>query len=229
MATNGFSDAEVDAVVAKYPGLRRTEPFILEGGFELNASYEGIAAQRSFLVRIVGSPEYPERIPTFSEIGGETDAIMARHRIRDPRNLHRNANGTACLCVKQMESKKFPPGSTLLVFTEELVVPYLYGLSEYDKNGRWPWPEYSHGALGLLEYYAETSSKSSPAELREIQSLIRLESNWKDYHKQIRRPSGDRGCPCGSRKPIKQCHPKAWRGIQNLSATIRALGLSLYR
>jgi hypothetical protein len=125
-----------------------------------------------------------------------------------------------------MERAKFPAGSDLLVFVENLAVPYLYGLVQYERHGRWLWGEYSHGALGLLEFCGESGDESSMDDIRDIIATIRREANWKDYHKQLRRPSGDRQCLCGSRKPFSRCHGRAWRGLQVLCAQLKHHGLN---
>src|ERR1700684_1267857 len=101
-------------------------------------------------------------MPALFETGGRTAAIAAKYGIEDHRDLHRNpGTGAACLCVKQEERRRFPKGANLPHFIEELVVPYLFGLSHFDDHGKWPWPDFSHGTLGIAEYYAETGNAPS--------------------------------------------------------------------
>jgi hypothetical protein len=221
----GFAESEVRAVRERYPGLHQVDGYTLEGSFDLNASFEEVVIVDAFSIRLVALPDYPESLPLMSEVGGRTDAIAAKYCIKDLRQLHRNPNGTACLCVKQMERRKVPRESDLNLFIEELVVPYLYGLSYFDNNGLWRWGEHSHGALGLLEFYAEGDTNSSIDELRVVGLTMRLEKNWKEFYKQIKRPSADRHCVCGSQRPFSKCHRRAWLGTTNLISELRRAGL----
>lgn len=223
--TNGFSQVEVEAVCERYTGLVLVDPATLEGRFDLNASYEADIISDSFEVRIAAPTDYPTSLASLTETGGRTHAIARKYGIRDLRKLHRNESGTACLCVKQMERRKVPRGSDLSVFVEALVVPYLYGLSHFDRTGSWPWGEYSHGGLGLLEFYAAGDQHSTRDEIRELATLIRKEPNWKDFYRQITRPSAERMCLCGSGKPFHKCHNRAWNGVVRLNAQLRGHGI----
>jgi hypothetical protein len=225
----GFSDAEVAVVQAKYSYLERIAPNKVGGSLELNASFEDYAIRDTFSIQIEAADDYPDHLPVLVEVGGRTAAIAAMHKISDLRDLHRNVNGSACLCVKQMEIQKFPPGSDLFVFVEDLVVPYLYGLSYFETHGHWPWPDFSHETLGLLEFYAADTAVVSAAQIKEIAGLVRVDPRWKEYHKQIRRPNSDRFCPCGSSKPFGQCHLLAYNGVRNLHEHVKRLGLRVFQ
>jgi hypothetical protein len=114
-----------------------------------------------------------------------------------------------------------------LVFVEELAVPYLYGLSYYEGHGKWPWPDYSHGGLGLLEFYAERPQEQTSEDLAEVLAAFRRERNWKEYHKQLRKPSSKRACLCGSGRPFDTCHNRAWLGVTHMRTELERLGLNL--
>ena len=191
----------------------------------LNASFNDVLIQDVFDIRIVAGDDYPKFLPTLEEIGGRTQQIVTKYGIKDLRSLHRNPNGTACVCVKQMERRKFPFGSDLTVFVEELAVPYLYALSHFDQTGKWPWGELSHGALGLLEFYADEGASSSEDELREVAALIKRDPMWRAYFKQARRPNGERRCLCGSKKRFRDCHPRAWKGVSRLHQELKRQGV----
>jgi len=221
-----FSDAEVADVRARYPELEIRESGALEGTVNLEAEYKGRRITDRFLVRITASNPHSSRTPALFEIGGRTKAIASKYGIGDLRILHCNFDGTACVCVKQVEKEKFPPGATLLTYLEKLAIPYLYGLSCYDQDGSWPWGDYTHGPLGLLEYYAENRQEQLEADVVEvIEAMKRDPMHWGMYRKQLRSPSAKRSCPCGSNVAFGKCHTLAWRGTQHLSAEIRRLKL----
>ncbi|MEK7511249.1 MAG: hypothetical protein AAB582_03365 [Patescibacteria group bacterium] len=221
-----FSDEEIAKVTARYPRLARIDSGTVEGILDLNAVYDGKTLTDNFHIRITAFNPNSERVPALYEIGGRTEAIAKKWNMSDLRDLHRNPNGTACVCVKQLEKEKFPPGSNLFTFVEQLVVPYLYGLSHYESSKTWLWGEFSHGGLGLLEFYADRHTPQTVEDISEILPSIRKELNWKEYHKQLRSPSAKRACLCGSGKPFGRCHSKAWKGLGQLTAEIERLGLN---
>lgn len=225
-----FTAEEISEVKNRYPRLRTTDNGAVEGDIDLHAVYGGEERRDAFQVRIVALPDYPDSMPLLLETGGRTAAIATKHRIKDHRDLHRNpGTGTACLCVKQEEAVRFPTGAGLLHFIEELVVPYLFGLSHFDEHGKWPWPDYSHGALGNLEYYGDAAEDPSNESISATLDLLKQGGSWRELRRQIRKPSAMRMCVCGSRKPISRCHKGVWAGITKLNADIQRLGLDLRR
>lgn len=221
-----FSDEEISAVKLRYPGLERTGPGAVEGILEMDAVYDGEPLKDSFQVRITAMNPNSFRVPALYEIGKRTEAIAEKLGLTDLRTLHRNKDGTACVCVKQIEKRMYPPGSSLFIFVEELAVPYLYGLVHYEHNRVWPWGDYSHGSMGLLEFYAEDTTPQIAEDIMEIFSTIRKELNWKEYHKQLRKPSAERSCLCGSGRPFRVCHKKAWGGLQHLHSEMTRLNFN---
>jgi hypothetical protein len=202
----------------------------VEGDFDLHAIYDGEERRDVFQVRLVAPRDYPDSIPLLFETGGRTAAIAAKYGIEDQRDLHRNpGTGTACVCVKQEEQRRFPKGAKLSHFIEELVVPYFFGLSHFDEHGKWPWPDYSHGTLGIIEYYADAGDDPSIESIRSTVNLLRHDFGWRELRRQIRKPSAMRMCVCGSRKPISCCHKGVWAGITKMNRDIQKLGLDVWR
>jgi hypothetical protein len=225
-----FTQEEVDAVQAKFPKLKLEKQGVWRGVLDFFAEYEGYQIRGSYKICIITPYTYPSQLPFLIEIGGRTQAIAKKYGITDLRQLHCNPrlHNMACLCAKQEEKIKFPPGSNLVVFINELVIPYLFGLSYFDKHGKWaPWGEYSHGGLGVLECHAEYSGEITKQDIEEVTRILRADENWKECSKQLRKPSGERFCICSSRKPFKKCHKKAWEGLQRLHSDIQKYGLNV--
>lgn len=215
-------------IAARYPRLRLTEAGIIEGIFDLHAVFDGEERKDAFSVRIAPSND-PRSIPTLTEIGGRTAMIAAKYGITNFANLHQNPGGTACLCVKQDEANRFPKGAGLVHFIEELVVPYLFGLSHFNDNGKWPWRDYSHGVLGIAEYYGDAVGAPSLQAIAATLDLLKADATWREFSRQIRKPSAMRRCMCGSRRPISYCHKHVWIAIQKLNSDIHGLGLDMRR
>lgn len=215
-----FFRGEVEEVLAKHPGLRRIEPGVLQGLIEVNHAHDGVALIDRFRVRLTAglSPRFP--IPSLFEIGGRTEAIAQKHRLGGTDALHKNHDGSACVCVAQERTERFPPGSSLLNFVENLAIPYLYSLSYFERFGRLPWGEYSHGAMGLLEYYDRKNLPVPPDEdlLLLVASMKASTGRWRQFRRQLLKQSGKRRCPCGSGKPFTRCHSRARRGLKRLLA-----------
>lgn len=191
----------------------------------MHAVYNGIELSDNFQIQVTNLNPHSKQIPALREVGGRTQSIANKWKITDLRSLHHNIDGTACVCVKQVEQQKFPPGSSLMTYIEELVVPYLYSLAYFEQHQRWPWGDYSHGVLGLLEFYAGRSRLQSREELDSILPNIRREKNWQNYHKQLRKPSPEKQCLCGSGKAFRSCHPRVWDGLLHLSSEMRRIGV----
>jgi len=224
-----FSDEEIAAVKARYPGLDRTGPGAIEGTLNMEAVFDGQSLKDSFQVRITATNPNSDRVPALYENGGRTKAIADKYGFSDLRTLHRNMDGTACVCVKQVEKRKFPPGSDLLVFIEELAVPYLYALVHYEKNERWPWGEYSHGTLGLLEFAADDQDEQTREDIEQIAATVRRDMHWKRYVKHLRNANSGKTCPCGSGKKFDVCHERAHRGLLRLNTDLKRLKLNPYK
>lgn len=223
-----FSDEEIALVRERYQQLKRTGPGVVEGILTMQAVYDGERIDENFQVKITAQNPNSHRIPALYETGGRTKAIAEKYAIVDLRALHYNPNDeTACVCVRQEEKYKYPPGSDLLTFIENLAVPYLYGLTFYDQHQRWPWGDYAHGSLGLLEFYADEPIEQNEEDVNDVLTAIRKEINWKDYHKQIRNPNEKKACVCGSGKPFGTCHEKVCAGLNHLRGELNRLGMNL--
>lgn len=223
-----FSEKEIQAVKARFPKLELVQSKVWEGDLDLFATYNDVEIQDLYKISITVPSAYPNEIPLLREIGGRTQEIANKWGLMDLRTLHHNPeNGTACLCVKQEESERFPSGSDLVKFIDELVVPYLYGLSSYEERREWPWKEYDHGGLGLLAYEGEKLGNHTRETIVAIMRSIFLDQrNWARYRQQLRQPKGHCSCLCGSRIPLYACHKKVWAGIQHLHECMARLGMS---
>jgi hypothetical protein len=221
-----FDESEVQEVMARYPGLRQAGAGALEGVIEIHHQHGAVVRQDSFSIRLTAH-NGTSRLPALREVGGRSKAIVLRHGLEDVRALHQNlVEGTACVCIKQEEAERFPPGARLLTFVDQLAIPYLYGLSYLDEFGKWPWGEYNHGGLGLLEFYADNPGQGTKQEFEEVLASLRAGSDWPDYHRQLRKPSSKRACICGSGKAFGKCHRRAWRGLKSLASALARVGLN---
>lgn len=232
VAINGyiFSEEEIIFIRSKFPKLTLISESVWEGVINVDATYDDIHIVDSFQVKIGVFNNFPTELPIVTEIGGRIKVIAQKYGITDYRDLHVNPRtDTICLCVKQEEKQKVPLGSTFVDFLNNLVVPYFFGLSYYEKNQVWPWGEYSHGGLGLLEYYSDKKSSLTSDDLELFISNLRRDDKWKLYSKRLRDSDFSKKCVCGSEKPFNSCHPKAADGMGHVLSEVRRLQLNAYK
>lgn len=135
-------------------------------------------------VEIYLSKEYPKKIPTVKEIASKIDL-----------SFHHNPDESLCLETPLNVYEIFRENESLMNFTENLLVPYLYTYSFYLKNNRLPYGDHKHGAEGIFENY-KTRFKVNEASL--VVGLLKVLAE-KSYR-------GHSSCPCGSNKKLRDCH-----------------------
>lgn len=228
-----LTTAEVVNVQRSYPRLKLTEKDgkkYLAGEFCFVAFYdvgkdeltlnppESTATSNyyisdSFQIEIEFLTEYPASFPLVRETGGRIKAIVEKYKIVDIRDLHvnKNQNEAVCLCPKPAESLRYPNGVDLLHFMNNLVVPFFFGLSYFEKHQKWPWSEYSHGEMGIFEFFAECQDRKDNALAQGCYDAL-----GEKYKKLLQLGKDIKGhwlCICGSGEKFRNCHGMALKGI----------------
>jgi len=105
--------------------------------------------------------------------------------------------GRACLVVQAEISKRWPPGSKIVDFIDNLVAPFLAWQAYYDAYQKPPpWGERSHNGLGILEFYAELLDRPVDSFIEDFMLLLARKN----------RPKGHEPCPCNSGRKLRNCH-----------------------
>lgn len=135
---------------------------------------------------------------------------------------------SACLCSPLEEEEFLVPKFNFKKYFEQLVIPFLYGQIYYSTEKRWPWDDYQHGGIGLLQSYFKVDRESTQISVREFLSYLKQDKNWLLYKKILilRRPSRQK-CPCGSDNEIRDCHPEALKGLAKLKADMSNLSADI--
>ncbi len=223
-----FSSVEVAAVKSQFPKLGYISTGVWKGALEFDRVYRDYRIIDNYEISIAVPATYPDRLPHVSELGGRVVAAAKKHS-KDVLDAHWSSQNGACLCVKQEEKIKFPSGSDMVFFIENLVIPYFYGLSYFEEYGRWPWREYSHGCLGLLEFHAEDVADKTAEMIQELAVSFRNDAKWEKYRDHLLKPKPKRLCPCGSGKTFPDCHRGAWNGLIALRGDLRLLNLDAHK
>lgn len=219
----------------RYPGLR-PEPNGVAGRIDCRATYN--ASTNRFLVLndsvadVVGGVEL--RINFVVRISERThkadSALPALHvqAVEATPDRHFNpVDKSACLCSPFEEREFVEPSFDFRRYLEELVIPFLYGQTYYIDHKRWPWRDYSHGTIGLLQSYAWFSDR---IDLQLCLRILRERKDWPTVRSALLQRGRVKGyvpCFCGTKRNIRTCHPDAWCGIELLRQKVRSLRVNL--
>ena len=106
---------------------------------------------------------------------------------------------------------------TLEDFFDELLIPYFYYHSYWEKHGQEPWPGRSHGcdvAVHLEDMYRHRKFLDSEIANEAIRFLLEQGAPPHIFDNEKMGPNAK--CFCGSRRKVKDCHPEAREGFNIL-------------
>jgi hypothetical protein len=233
-----ISDKDKDWLTQKYPKLKPT-PNEISGEIEFTGNYNsekncfrilndsesnhevgGITLRGKFRIRIQEREnKYLSQLPAVYVEG--VDPLPSRH--------FNQTDKSACLCSPLEEEEFLSQGFSLQLFLQKLVIPFLYGQIFYSNKGYWPWTEYSHGVVGLLESYLKVNDPSKAQDC--LNKLSRQDKpGWERVKLALRQKSEIKGhtpCFCPKTDHIRRCHPAAWKGVSKLRQDIKDKNINL--
>lgn len=227
-----ITSEEIKWLKNNYPGLSfysNVSPAI-RGLFKFEAVYKKEGSKENYPIikdnyeiEITLASNPLSSLPQVRETGNRIAGVIKRLE-KTPADLHVNLNDTVCLCPYTAEKRKLPNGFNLKDFFNNLLVPYFYEQSYYEKHEQWPWGEYSHGELGLLEDYLENRGEGNNIELitEFIENFKKI--NFSNSYLQLVKKDKIKGhviCFCGSGKRIRDCHNSSFRGLWYLKEDIK--------
>ena len=192
--------------------------------------YRGERIRDSYDIEIQFKTSEFSSLPQVYERGGRIDKAATDRKV-DRIELHINPNGAACLCLKFQEHQYLPNGFNLPDYFHNLVIPFFYAQSYFEKYDKWPWGEYSHGDLGYLEGYGENSESPPVKIVLEFIALCKRCERWSLYQKLLQKKGRLKPhhylCFCDSGRKIRKCHPKVFKGLMKLKSDLESLGLEV--
>ena len=228
------NEADLDWLNERYPALKPTATGGVAGSAGFSATYNqrrnvfqilypgdedvtgGLLLRGAFDVSIEergNDEDSPSRLPALHIAGITKNA-----------NRHISPDGSACLCSPFAEKDFYAPEFVFRTYFEQLVIPFLYGQMFYEREKGWPWEDYSHGNLGVLEAYKPASNRADVEEC--LRQLRRDGGTWARVRavlKQHRVISDSTPCICKWRHRMAKCHPDALRGLQQLRLDLRSM------
>lgn len=180
-------------IVAK-PGFKINNELILKaecavayGTYEFKVP--GMCQEIDYRISILFPEKYPNSPPLmFCNDPKLPMCNIDRHIIR---------NGKACLGVEAEIKQKWPKGSLIVNFINDIIDPFLAWQAYYDVYQKAPsWGERSHFPEGILEYYGEVLQLPIEAPIKDFMKLLAQKND----------PKGHELCPCNSGKKLRHCH-----------------------
>lgn len=164
--------------------------FVVDRIGEVRGSFPVVGADGQVLDRYsicIRFPDrYPDELPVVEEVGGRIPRTADRHVFSD--------SGACCVLLEEARWQTFPVGESFRSFLEGPVQAYFLGQSLVERGEDWPFGEWSHGAAGVAEFYAEILETKDLATIRRFVELLSL-SDAKGHHK----------CFCGSGRRLRRC------------------------
>lgn len=198
---------------ATYDDTKKTESFTLIYPEDKNNKYSGIRYSGKFNIKIVLDKDLKSFPKLF--ILDDLPKEARRHFYTNQEDLR------ACVCGP-VEEIIFMEDFSLKRYVEELVIPFLYGQTYFDDNEKWPWIDYGHDLVGILESYYKNDSYKYISQILDKMKLYKkhweiLESILYDKNKL---PKGHMCCFCNKQDQIRRCHPVAWEGLKKIHEDI---------
>lgn len=157
------------------------------------------------------------KIPDAFETGGRIEASAEKWGIESLIDLHVYPNRSLCLCIPLEWDIKLPNGFNLADYFTNLLIPYFYYQSFFEKYGEEPWKGYAHGDIGLLEsFHRRALNNKLSNEIVEMY-FEGVTSNLKKKLNTRRMIKGHHLCFCGSGQKIRNCHREAQFGFNSLN------------
>lgn len=192
---------QYEQLIVSYPGLEcgideKQDCFFIAGVLRFSASFAGKDVQDSYLIRMDVPWDFDVlHVPLSYELAG-----------RIPRTFHHHLNGNLCLGVFIAIYEKLNQDCTLLGYVNNLLVPYLFAYSCYEKTGEMPFGNAGHDKDAMLLYLKER--------LGNIHANRLLDFIVYMYMPQVY--GSHRPCLCGSGLPLRDCHLKQVRELTDI-------------
>jgi len=176
-----------------YPGMSivpsRGSSLVLKGVFSFSAMPKGRRnIIDSYQIQITIPDEFPRVIPTVTE--------TMRKIPRDGKHHVNNSDGSLCMGSPLRLLQKIYEKPNLVGFSENCLVPYLYGASYKLQTGEeFPFGELSHGEMGILDDYMILFGLKTRDQVKKALILLGMKE----------RIANKKNCPCECGKRLGKC------------------------
>src|SRR5258708_26644485 len=176
----------------------------------------------SYLLKIEFKNSDWSNLPQVYETSTRIERIARDRKLELP-DLHINKTGTVCLCIQPEEEINLPAGFNLEDFFNNLLIPFFYAQSYFEKYNSWPWGQYGHGICGLIEWYLKKIDISKSEIEDFLENLKKKNVGWEktkvSLHPKVK-IKGHHLCICGRERKYRDCHPEVLHGLWKLKKDI---------
>lgn len=154
-------------------------------------------------IEIHCSERFPDEFPRLFETSGKIPRIGDWHVYED--------TGSCCTKIPPEEILRCKKGITVTQYINEEVLPYLFNQTHRRVEGYYINGEYSHGGLGLLEYYSQKlNTKDDFMYTLNLLKFIAMNDQ----------PNRTSICFCGSGSKFRHCHKEAFIELKSLGKDV---------
>ena len=186
---------------------------------------KGVLIKDQYKIRIVVPKTTTPDLPKVYAIGSRITKV-AKQKSLPTYDLHFNFDDSACLYVAGKENEYFPNNFDFRIFINQLVIPYFYAQSYFQKFDEWPWGEYAHGILGMFEWYNEQKNPTE-SNIKQMLERLKMADDWKTISGMFKEGNwvkGHTSCLCRSGNKIRDCHNAALSGMWKFGEDLRKMG-----
>lgn len=191
---------QLDQVIKRYPSFKiveKNEEKFLQGKLQIVDRDD--VYWDSYQLEIKQHPDFPYRFPKIFEISDKIPKIADWH-INDD-------DHSCCIDVLPSEMIKCKDGLSLADFIEKELTPYFFNQTHRRVEGYYVGGEYSHGLLGVYEFYADRLKTGD--NVRKTLSLMTFIATKP-------RPNRSNKCFCRSGELFRHCHMEAYDELKLL-------------
>lgn len=161
---------------------------LIKGELEFIAKAEGYPEiSDSFHLKMFIPDDFPRKVPVITEI---------KNKIPRDGQFHINPDDTLCLGSPLKLLLSIACTKTLVGFTEDCLIPYLYAVSKKIKDGKpFYMGELEHGTDGIVDDYKSILGVDNKEAVISFLKLLGIR----------KRIANKKECPCGSKKRLGKC------------------------
>lgn len=216
---------EIVGVLTFSMAFQKGKPYVINPSSDYS---EGVRIRDSYKIRIEYRNSEFSDLPQVYETGARI-ANLAQSRNLKTEDLHINPSGAVCLCIKPEEAGNLPEGFNITDFFNNLVIPFFYAQSYFEKYSAWPWGQYSHGNLGFIEWYLQ-QKETTRQTIEYFLERMKKHKDWQKSQKLLEpkhKIKGHHQCICGKIKKIRDCHSEVLQGIWKLKKDIERYNIKI--
>lgn len=179
---------------------QKSKPSYIEDSYDISLSFD------------------EQGLPHVRETGGRLER-RARKIGVELADMHIHGSGEACLGSNLTVISKMKQINTLEEFFEDLLIPYFYYHSYWEKHGKMPWSGRPHGN-DLVIFLEDLPKYQAALTDDDMLNLVAgMDIDWHIFgHKMTRNTR----CFCNSGNKIKYCHLESMKGFNILRKWVRS-------